>query len=347
MDIITKGMISVLALGLLLFAAVLPSFAQESMIPDDFDWTYYLQNWIDDDWDSWGSYPQQNNYYPYGYQEPQTYNWYGQSYTVPYFNPFEYILNDYGYDDAVPSTTYPEPEYYQYPDYNQYDNGDDWIQAMPYYGDYTDTDDWFYQVEPMYDDFQNWGGSQYIPDSAYVSDFVGYQQTYNLDCEARSAVDLAAWFGVNISSAEFLYNLPKSDDPNVGFVGSWTDARGHIPPASYGVYQEPVAALLRSYGLNAVGVYAYTQDALKAQIAAGKPVMVWVVGNVEIGYSTPYTPASTGNTTYVVPYQHTVVVTGYDGDNVYIQDGALRYSRDWKTFLLSWGALGNRAIFVN
>ena len=104
--------------------------------------------------------------------------------------------------------------------------------------------------------------------------------------------------------------------------------------------------MLRSYGLNAVGVYAYTEDALKAQIAAGKPVMVWVIGNVEIGYSTPYTPASNGRTTYVAPYQHTVVVTGYDADNVYFQDGALRYSRDWKTFLLSWGALGNRAIYV-
>ena len=41
-----------------------------------------------------------------------------------------------------------------------------------------------------------------------------------------------------------------------------------------------------------------------------------------------------------------VVVTGYDENAVYIQDGALKYTRDWNTFLLSWGALGNRAIYV-
>ena len=95
-----------------------------------------------------------------------------------------------------------------------------------------------------------------------------------------------------------------------------------------------------------MGAYAYSEDALKAQISAGKPVMVWVVGNVELGYSVPYTAASTGRTTYVVPYQHTVVVIGYDANTVTVQDGGMKYSRDWNTFLLSWGALGNRAIYV-
>ena len=331
---IIKLPVPVLLLGLL-FMAVLPVCAQESMIPDDFNWSVYLQGWTDDDWDSWGSVPQYN---PYEYQEPYTYNWYGQTYEVPTYNPYADLF--YGLGSYIEETYSAEPEQ----DYDEF--GGYWVLPENY-TDYTDDSGWFYQSEPgMYDDFQGWTGNQNLPDSAYVSGFVGYQQSYNLDCEARSAVDLAAWFGVEISSAEFLYNLPKSDDPNEGFVGSWTDARGHVPPASYGVYQEPVASLLRSYGLNAVGVYAYTEDALKAQIAAGKPVMVWVVGNVEIGYSTPYTPASTGRTTYVAPYQHTVVVTGYDADDVYFQDGALRYNRDWKTFLLSWGALGNRAIYV-
>lgn len=336
--VITKRPVFLLAAVLVLLSFAFPAAAQiVSMVPDDFDWGIYLQDW-EDDWDSWGSAPQ----YGYEYQEPFTYDWYGQTYEMNFNDPTPVPQNDFGSNDYVPSPTYPDQTVpvQTYP--VQPDGGSSWGQII------SDDDGWFYPVEPgMYDDFSSWTGQQSIPESAFVNGFVGYEQSYNLDCEARSAVDLASWFGVNISHAEFLYNLPKSDDPNVGFVGSWTDARGHIPPASYGVYQEPVAALLRNYGLNAMGAYAYTEDALKSQIAAGKPVMVWVVGNVEIGYSVPYTPASTGHTTFVVPYQHTVVVTGYDADAVYFQDGALKYSRDWNTFLLSWGALGNRAIYVN
>lgn len=329
MAITTKGLLPVLLAGMVFLILSLPAAAQVSMIPEDFDWSVYAPE-LEEDWNSWGSTPP-SGYYEY--QEPIYYDWYGQTYTLDFGYPTPVPqTNDNSYSNsAQPITAEPTAPVSQ----NQ------WTQVSP------DDDGWFYQLENgWYDDFTNWTSGQAIPESAFVEGFVGYEQTYNLDCEARSAVDLAAWFGVNISHAEFLYNLPKSDDPNEGFVGSWTDARGHIPPASYGVYQEPIAALLRKYGLNAQGAYAYTQEALKAQIAAGKPVMVWVVGNVELGYSVPYTPASTGHTTYVVPYQHTVVVTGYDTDNVYIQDGALRYTRDWNTFLLSWGTLGNRAVYV-
>lgn len=338
--VITKRPVFLLAMVLFLLSTAFPASGQSSsMVPDDFDWGIYLQDW-DDDWNSWGNVPQQN--YGYGYQDPFTYDWYGQTYDFGFYDPTPVPQNDFGSNDYVPSPVYPEQTYPVQSNPVQTDGGSSWGQII------SDSDGWFYPLEQgWYDDFDSWTGGQSIPDSAFVNGFTGYEQTYNLDCEARSAVDLASWFGVNIPHAEFLYNLPKSDDPNVGFVGSWTDARGHIPPASYGVYQEPVAALLRNYGLNAAGAYAYTEDALKSQIAAGKPVMVWVVGNVEIGYSVPYTPASTGHTTYVVPYQHTVVVTGYDADAVYIQDGALKYTRDWNTFLLSWGALGNRAIYVN
>lgn len=335
----TKTMLFAILAVLLILSAPLSASAQ-SMVPDDFDWSIYYQDW-DNEWNNWGN----NPYDPYS-QEPFTYDWYGETHTLypmyptyPTYPAYPTVptpvpQNDFSSNDYVPQPTYPEQQNW---------NDDGWSRPSP------DSDGWFYQMlQGWYDDFENWtGDTQALPESAFVDGFVGYQQSYNLDCEARSAVDMAAWFGVNVNHGEFLYNLPKSDDPNEGFVGSWTDARGHIPPASYGVYQEPIAALLRNYGLNAVGVYAYTQDALKGQIAAGKPVMVWVVGNVEIGYSVPYTPASTGHTTYVVPYQHTVVVTGYDKDNVYIQDGGLRYSRDWNTFLVSWGVLGNRAVYIN
>ncbi len=185
-----------------------------------------------------------------------------------------------------------------------------------------------------------------IPAAASISGFVGYPQTYNLDCETRSAVDLAAYFGVTIDPMEFLTNLPKSDDPNEGFVGNYWDPRGKLPPASYGVYQEPVAALLRAYGLPALGYKNFTWEQLRMEIASGRPVMAWVAGNTEAGTPVSYTP-SNGVPTLVVPFQHTVVVTGYDETNVTIQDGGELYTRPVNTFLLSWQVLENRAIVVN
>ncbi len=312
-DTITKRIGYLILLGAVILLAALPA-AGQSMIPDDFDWSIYLQ---DDDWDSWGNYPTQPK--QDFYDEPFSSDWYGQSYEL-----------SQGTSSLPGETDWWDSSFDQQPNNAPADDG------------------WFYlSVDDYFDDFTNWSGTVDVPASAYVSGFTGYAQSYNLDCEARSAVDLAAYFGVNIAHSQFLSSLPKSDDPNVGFVGNYNDARGKIPPSSYGVYEDPVANLLQQYGLNAFGPYSFTENALKAEIAAGRPVMVWVVGNTEIGYSVPYTPASTGRTTLVVPYQHTVVVIGYDTNGVTLQDGAMKYTRDWKTFLVSWGALGNRAVFVN
>ena len=300
-----------------LLAAVIPAAAQ-SMIPEDFDWSSF-GTWENSDFYSWGTgtqpdtsyqdYSYNNSYYNnYSYpQEPITYDWYGTTYQVDSYNRY----------------------FYQQPEGTQ------------------GSDEWFYQDwDGFYNDFSGWSGSGNIPESAYVSGFVGYAQSYTLDCEARSAVDLAAYFGVNIAHSDFLSRLPKSDDPNEGFVGNYYDPRGKIPPASYGVYEKPIAQLLQQYGLNAVGVYGFSENGLKSQIAAGRPVMVWVVGNTEMGYPVSYTASSTGHTTAVVPYQHTVVVIGYDSNGVSIQDGGLKYTRDWSTFMVSWGVLGNRAVYV-
>ena len=233
------------------------------------------------------------------------------------------------------------------PDFNWYDDsfGEDY-SGWYWYPDETTEDFTYENYEPSGTGTDAFGSGGYLPAQAAVTGFVGYPQSYTLDCETRSAVDLAAYFGVTINASDFLTHLPKSDDPNEGFVGNYWDPRGHIPPASYGVYQEPVAALLRAYGLSAAGYKNYTWEQLQSEIVSGRPVMVWVAGNTEAGTPVSYTP-SNGNTTKVVPYQHTVVVTGYDETSVTIQDGGQLYTRNINTFMLSWQVLENRAIVVN
>jgi uncharacterized protein YvpB len=175
---------------------------------------------------------------------------------------------------------------------------------------------------------------------------VGHAQLYTLDCEGRSAVDLAGFFGVNINEKDFLGKLPKSDNPEDGFVGDYRGPEGQLPPQSYGVYSKPVAALLRDYGLQAHAKKDFAWENLQTEIVAGRPVMVWIIGNVWPGYAQDYTTPD-GQTTYVAHYEHTAIVTAYDETTVTIVDGAMTYQRTLAEFLQSWGVLHDMAVTVS
>lgn len=315
-----------------------------SMIPRDFNWDEFIDGWGD------GNATGTAN----SSTAPISYDWNGQALVI------EPEIVDAA-QDYVPSSNPGQIQYVAAQDQTGWESETTWTTTGSWNNNqwnadqWGNEDDWFYQDTAVptvqENNVVNWGSwgqnvtNETLPTAAAVSGFSGLAQSYNLDCETRSAVDLAAYFGVNILPSEFLSKLPSSDDPNLGFVGNYWDARGQIPPASYGVYQEPVAALLRQYGLSAIGASGFSMDDLERQIAAGKPVMVWVVGNTEVGYSVNYTP-SNGRTTKVVPYQHTVIVIGYDTTNVTIQDGARQYTRSLGTFEASWAALDNRAIYI-
>ena len=181
------------------------------------------------------------------------------------------------------------------------------------------------------------------PPDAHIPGLSGQPQSLPLDCEARSAVDWAAYFGVQIDELAFFHRLPQSDNPDKGFVGQGQGLWGQIPPNSYGVHAEPVAALLRTYGLDAQAVRDLPLDALRWEIASGRPVIVWVVGQVKAGTPMPYT-ASDGDSTIVAPGEHTVMVIGYNERVVEVLDGARVYPRRWRDFERSWAVLGNMAI---
>lgn len=182
-----------------------------------------------------------------------------------------------------------------------------------------------------------------IPEEAYVDGVTGYPQSLPLSCESRSAVDWARSFGVNIAELEFMYALPATLNPNTGFVGSPYGWWGQIPPGDYGVHAAPVAALLRSYGLNAWERTGMDYDDLRREIADGQPVIVWVVGSVSYGSPATYT-APDGETLTVAAREHTVMLTGYSPSAVRVQDGGMVYSVSVERFLDSWGVLENMAV---
>lgn len=188
-----------------------------------------------------------------------------------------------------------------------------------------------------------------LPASAEVKGMFGFGQLLPLSCEARAAADWARHFDIRIAEMDFVKKMPFSDNPEEGFVGSLYAAWGSIPPEAsptnrigYGVHAAPVAKLLQTYGAKAEAVREYTLDQLKSEIAAGRPVIVWVVGHVEIGKGVEYKVE--GQIVTVARFEHTVIAIGYDEKNIKILDGKTIYSRPTTTFAKSWGALKNMAI---
>ena len=192
-----------------------------------------------------------------------------------------------------------------------------------------------------------------LPRSAYVSGVTTYPQNMPLDCESRVAVDWASFYGRSIGEYNFFYNLPHSDNPDVGFVGNVWGSWGQIPPKDYGVHAEPVAALLRNYGVSAYAHHNLSFDDLKAEIASGHPVFVWIVGStvdyykgvIDQSYPAFYL-ANDGRHSLVTPYEHVVIVVGYneDTDMVTIKNEGMTYTRSFEKFLRSWSHMGNMAI---
>lgn len=184
-----------------------------------------------------------------------------------------------------------------------------------------------------------------LPKQAYIKGIAGHKQGLSLSCEARSAVDWAAYWGVKIGEKKFLDKLPRSDNPDLGFVGNPNDAWGNIPPASYGVHAKPVAELLQQYGFDAEERKHLGWEDIKAEIAAGRPVIVWVIGQMESGKAVKI-KTKDGKSITVAKKEHTMLVIGYDAKKVFVSDpytGANQtYSKN--TFLKSWSVLGNMAV---
>jgi uncharacterized protein YvpB len=157
-------------------------------------------------------------------------------------------------------------------------------------------------------------------------------------------VDWANYFGTQINEIEFFNRLPESDDPDTGFVGDVYGDWGQIPPNDYGVHAQPVAKLLNKYGVDAHARRPLSWDQLRAEIAAKRPVIVWVIGSASMNEKPIYYTASNQHRSIVAHYEHTVIVVGYSSTSVTILDGDTRINRGLKEFLSSWSALDNMAI---
>ena len=176
---------------------------------------------------------------------------------------------------------------------------------------------------------------------------VGHPQQRNLSCESRSATDLAAYWGADFTEDAFFRRLPKSDNPHRGFVGDVDMPAGSMPPLGYGVYAQPVAATLRSFGLDAQAHHAMSLDALKQELAAQRPVVVWATYDMQLPGAETWV-SSDGETSTIVRWQHTFIAVGYDQRGLRLvdaYDGAIQQFA-YQDFVPAWEQLGRMAVTV-
>jgi uncharacterized protein YvpB len=183
--------------------------------------------------------------------------------------------------------------------------------------------------------------------SAFVDGLVGHPQEHNLSCESRSATDVAAFWGAAFAEDDFFRRLPKSDNPHRGFLGDVDLPAGSMPPLGYGVYVGPVAATLRSFGLDARAQRAWNMDGLKAELADGCPVVVWATYDMQLPGVESWV-SSDGATSVVVKWQHTFIAVGYDEGGLMLVDAYDGETKtfDYETFTLAWDQLGRMAMTV-
>jgi uncharacterized protein YvpB len=158
------------------------------------------------------------------------------------------------------------------------------------------------------------GGQEPLPAEAHLT-VARQKQSHNLSCESSAASMVAQYHGLPLSEADVLNALPLNANPNLGFRGNVDGPTGGLD--DYGVYAGPIMAILNARGLQAWRVQGGLAG-IGAAIARGDPVIAWV--SYDCMVSTPTTITIDGKEVILVPYQHVVVVTGYDAAGVWAND---------------------------
>ena len=168
------------------------------------------------------------------------------------------------------------------------------------------------------------------------------QQRY-LSCEYAATRAATARWGVYLREEDFINAIPTNDNPHLGFRGDINGVWGGTN--NYGIYAEPIALFLATKGLK-TKLIAGGIDALKEEVALGRPVVVWISGGLR--YTNPYSAEVAGQSFLLMPYEHTVTIYGYDEKGFFVADpgyGTYDYY-NWEDFKKSWAYLGNMALSV-
>lgn len=175
-------------------------------------------------------------------------------------------------------------------------------------------------------------------------------------CEVTSLTMILQNVGIEVTKEELAEAIPKEslidDDglagnPNYGFVG---DMEGW--GIGYSVYHGPIADMARRYTDRADGLVADLTgqgfSVVLDEVSSGIPV--WVIVDAAFAPSQDFEVWDTAEGPLAIDWNiHSVVVTGYDDDYVYVNDPYLNESNepvDRADFEQSWKQMGSQAVIV-
>lgn len=168
-------------------------------------------------------------------------------------------------------------------------------------------------------------------------------------CEVTSLAMILNYKGISVTKNQLAqeitrvplqYSNGENGNPNTGFVGNMEDGPG------LGVYHEPIFELAKKY-LNGADLTNSSFDQLIEEIANGNPV--WVITTSTFAavsefetWQTPEGPVDITNN------MHSVVITGYDSMNIYINNpyGMKNQKVDRESFIQAWEQMGKQAVVL-
>lgn len=168
-------------------------------------------------------------------------------------------------------------------------------------------------------------------------------------CEVTSLAMILNYKGISVTKNQLAqeitrvplqYSNGENGNPNTGFVGNMEVGPG------LGVYHEPIFELAQKY-TNAADITNSSFDKLIEEVANGNPV--WVITTSTFApvseFETWQTPEGTVDITYNM---HSVVITGYDSTNIYINNpyGTKNQKVDRENFIKAWEQMGKQAVFL-
>ena len=182
-------------------------------------------------------------------------------------------------------------------------------------------------------------------DAVIIEGIESVAQWYNLSCEYAAAATVTLFWGNLVSQRDFIREVPQHPNPHKGFRGSIHGPHGGTD--HYGIYAEPLVPVLEKYGYSATVFYGGVER-LKAEINEGHPLVVWITSG-RYSHRPVYQETYDGETFKLVPYEHAVVVYGYDGEGVYsmdVGDGGF-YHTDWDSFLRRWSYFDQMTLLIH
>ena len=172
-----------------------------------------------------------------------------------------------------------------------------------------------------------------------------YKQQRSLSCESSAASMAANFFGVTASEQSILDALPIHENPHLGFRGNVDGPYGGIE--DYGVYAEPVRVALAELGLEVEHLTGGI-EAIKEHLRQGRLVIAWITYELQ-----PQSPSqvllSDGQVVTLVPYEHVVLVVGYNEEGLWVNDpySGTRTFYPEGDFVRSFAYLSNMGLVVN